>query len=100
MVDKKNPPRLLQDLLPQVIARIQCVDPARQVSVEAAWRKVAGQDPKGTRIGGFRDGTLLVHVDSPARLFVMRMRRQTLLSGIQKDCPEVINIVFKIGKDT
>jgi len=49
-------------------------------------------------IFGFKEGTLVVHVDTPAWLFQCNLQKGKILKELQKEIAEIKKIYFKIGK--
>ena len=87
-----------KDILPSVIENISRQNIQEQTSLDNLWKEILGCDADKAVVLGVKEGVLLVTVDCGARLFQMRMRKQTLLTKIQKELPDIKNIVFKIGK--
>ena len=87
----------LKDILPGVIQGISCQNIPDHVSLEKIWSDLVLGDADRAIVAGVKDGTLFVTCDCTARLFKMRMQKQTLLTKIQRQRTDIQNIVFKIG---
>ena len=62
------------------------------------WRTVAGEEFHKTDIACWKGGVLKIHVDSPARLFKLNLRKAQLVEEIKKEIDSVEQIIFKVGK--
>ena len=99
-MDKKKEIFLVNEILPEVIKSISRRDIQDQISLEKCWQDVAGTDADHCGITGFKDGCLFVQVDSPARLFKMRMQKAGLLTKLKQQRKDIVNLSFKIGRRT
>jgi hypothetical protein len=89
----------IKDVITQVIGELLEGKPTVQNKIYRVWEHVAEQKVrKHTAIAGFTQGSLAVHVDSPAWLFQMNFQKRKLLKKVQEEIPEVTAIIFKIGK--
>ena len=61
----------------------------------ALWQGIC---PQGTQVVDLKEGVVLIHVDSSARLVHLNARRSALLKTIQAQCPQVKDLRFKVGK--
>ena len=88
----------IKSLVYKVFEKISSQKPTTQVKIQDDWYNVAGETARQhTKIGGIKDGMLIVYVDSPAWLFQMNLKRSNFLAQIQKQSPEIKKIIFKIG---
>ena len=89
----------IKEIIPQVIENISQKKPETQLKIQRIWQNTAG-DKLGphTSIAGLKDDTLYVHVDSPAYLFQMNLKKKKILEQLREEIPELKNINFKIGK--
>lgn len=87
-----------KDILPSVIENLSRQNIQDHTCLDKLWKEILKADADKAVIYGIKEGTLLVTVDCGARLFQMRMRKQTLLTKIQKTQPDIKNIIFRIGK--
>ena len=63
------------------------------------WQEILDENNfKGTRIEGLKDDCLYVLVDSPARLYQLKTKQNTLIKQLKNDIPNINRINFKIGK--
>jgi predicted nucleic acid-binding Zn ribbon protein len=88
----------IKKIIPQVIQNMSERKSGAEDKVQNLWQQSLGKDARHTKIAGLRDGVLMVHVDSPARLFHLNMKKKKILKHLQEGS-DVQNIVFKIGKD-
>jgi hypothetical protein len=89
---------VLKDVLPDVIARISANNIHEQINFENAWRDIAGPESTGSAYAGFKNGCVFVIVDTPARLYQWKLKKTATLRRLGEICPQVKNVVFKIGK--
>ena len=88
----------IKDVLPDVIARISTNNIHDQISLENAWREIAGPEAVGSVYSGFKNGCVFVNVDTPARLYQWKLKKTAALRRLSEQSPLVKNIAFKIGK--
>ncbi len=90
------------DILPKVLEEITRSDIHEQIQLEKIWKDILATMPgvSGVMLGGFKEGTVFITVDSATRLYHWKSRRGMLLKRFQERRPDVTNIVFKIGKVT
>ena len=71
----------------------------QQEQISKAWEKVLNQQKlTQAKISGLKDETLIVNVDSPARLYQFNLKKKKILEEINQAIPEIKKIYFKIGK--
>ncbi len=89
----------IKDIIPQVIEKMARQRGGEQGALEQAWQGILGeQELKHVRLGGQRNGNLLVSVDSPARLYHLRMRKSKILRQLREKIPEIKDITFKVSE--
>lgn len=89
----------IKSLIHKVIEKISSQKPITQVKIQDDWYAAAGEPARQhTKIGGIKDGMLIIYVDSPAWLFEMSLKRVPLLRQLQKEHAEIRKLIFKIGK--
>lgn len=89
----------IKDIIPKVVEKIIRQRAGEQGALEQAWLDVLEkQDIKHVKLGGLRDGNLLVSVDSPARAYHLRMRKAKILKQLQEKIPGIKDIMFKVGE--
>lgn len=89
----------IKDIIPQVVEKIIRQRAGEQGALEQAWLDVLEkQDIKHVKLGGLRDGNLLVSVDSPARAYHLRMRKAKILKQLQEKIPGIRDIMFKVSE--
>jgi len=89
----------IKDIVSEVIAAMAAGRPTVQNKIRKIWGKAF--DPKTlkhTAIVGLQKGKLIVHVDSPAWLFQMSLKKRDVLEKLKAEIPELSHIHFKIGK--
>lgn len=97
-IRKKSELFNIQDIIPDVIAKISSGNAVDQLTIEKKWKEVSGFYVDPAAYSGFKNGNLYISVTNPARLYQWKLRKQEILKKMQTHCPEVKNIVFKIGK--
>ena len=89
----------IKDIVSSVIAAMANGRPEIQNKIRAIWEKAwDAKTLKHTSISGLEKGRLLVHVDSPAWLFQMNLKKREVLGKLKSEIPELSHIHFKIGK--
>ena len=89
----------IKDIIPRVVEKIIRQRAGEQGALEQAWQDVlAKQGLKHVRLVGPRDGNLLVSVDSPARLYHLRMRKAAILRQLREKIPEIKDIILKVSE--
>lgn len=89
----------IKDIVQQVISNISQRKPDAQHKIQRIWQSVIGEKLlKHTAIGGLKENTLIVHVDSPGCLFQMNLKKRKFLDQLKEEIPDLENINFKIGK--
>ena len=104
MQNKKKKILTVGEILPGVFEDITRSNTHEQIQLEKIWADIAGSiagttpaGPEGARFSGFKEGTVYIAVDSPARAFYWKLRRGTVLKRFQERTPDVTHIVFKTG---
>ena len=73
--------------------------PQRQADIGKVWERVLKQQGlTHAKISGLKQGTLVVNIDSPARLYQFNLKRKNILESVSREIPEIKKIYFKIGK--
>ena len=89
----------LKDIVPQVIEKMVAQKAGQGQQLQEVWAKLVGElGLKHTKLGGMKDGILVVYVDSSAWLFQMNLKRSEYLNKLKKESVELKKIIFKIGK--
>lgn len=91
----------IKDIVQGVIEKLSHRGVGENQKIKDVWEKITSpQEQKHTAIKEFSDGTLLIAVDSSAWLYQMNTKKTGILKKLQKECPEIKKIYFKIGKVT
>ena len=70
-----------------------------QGALDQIWQDILEkQQLRHTRLGGQRDGNLLVFVDSPVRAYHLRMGKAKILKQIREKIPGIKDITFKVSE--
>jgi predicted nucleic acid-binding Zn ribbon protein len=92
----------IKDIIPQVVGKMvrsRNQQAGEQGALEQIWQDILEkQQLRHTRLGGQRDGNLLVFVDSPARAYHLRMGKAKTLKQIREKMPEIKDITFKVSE--
>ena len=90
----------MKDIVKKVVAAIPgktTIDAQEHIS--KVWEKVLKhQGLTHAKISGLKETTLIVNVDSPARLYQFNLKKKKILEEINQETPEITKIYFKIGK--
>ena len=91
----------IKDIIPRVVekmVRSRSQQAGEQGALEQIWQDILEkQELRHTRLGGQRDGNLLIFVDSPARAYHLRMGKAKILKQIREKIPEIKDITFKVS---
>jgi len=91
----------IKDIIQTVIGNISERRHQEERDLQAAWDGLLKDKEKAhVRIAAFQKEVLYVNADSPAWLFQMNLKKQSLLRGLQHHVPGVKKIYLKIGKVT
>ena len=90
----------MKDIVKKVFAGIAGNKTAdRQEQISKVWEKVLkNQRLTQAKISGLKEETLVVNIDSPARLYQFNLKKKKILEEIHQEIPEIKKIYFKIGK--
>ena len=90
----------IKDIVNKVVATIPGKTTAdKQEKISRAWDKILKhQGLSQAKISGLKDETLVINIDSPARLYQFNLKRTKILEEINQEIPEIKKIYFKIGK--
>lgn len=90
----------IKDIVSKVVAAIPgktTVD--KQEKLSKTWDKILKrQGLSQAKISGLKEETLVVNIDSPARLYQFNLKRGKILEELNQEIPEIKKIYFKIGK--
>lgn len=91
----------IKDIIPQVVEKMVRWRSQRSGgcdTIEQVWENILEeQELRHTRLIGPRDGKLFIAVDAPAWVYHLRMRKTKILRQLQKEIPEIQDILFKVG---
>lgn len=88
----------IKDILQGVVGKMADRQPDQDTKVERVWLNVLEDGAaEHTKLVGVKDGELSVHVDSPAWLYQMKLKKRNILTRMKDECPDIKNIRFKIG---
>jgi hypothetical protein len=91
----------IKNILNTVIGNIADRNPDVHNKLDRIWSNLLNEkELKHTHIIGIKEDGLLVHVDSPAWLYQMRVRQTKILKQLKEEIPQIKYIRFKIGKIT
>lgn len=89
----------IKNVINDVVKNLSQKKPTEQQAISGIWNRALSEtDRKHTQLHQIKDGKLTVLVDSPAWLYQLKTKKQTLLKKIQEETSKVKDIVFKIGK--
>lgn len=91
----------IKEIVKTVLENISSKSPQGMQPVEKIWDGLLKEkERRHTRIIGLKNGQLLVSVDAPAWLFQLNLKKRKITENLQRECPEIKGISFKIGKTT
>ena len=85
----------IKDIIAQVIGDMSGTSAVSRKDLSALWQDIC---PGGSAIVDIKEGAVIIHVDSSARLVHLNARRTALLKAVQEKCPQVKQLKFKVGK--
>jgi hypothetical protein len=86
----------IKDIIPRVIAPL-ADGKSNSADVARAWQML-GEEVKKSSAQAFKDGCLIVHVDSAARVVRMNLNKQSYLKALNAKKLNIKDIRFKVGK--
>lgn len=98
---RKNAPRLIGDVLKDVVENLSQAKKKEIFKIIAAWPNLAGKDfSHHAKPVSLKRGTLVVNVDESAWLYQANLQKEKLLMRLQKKAggQKVQSIRFRIGK--
>lgn len=89
----------MKDIVSSVIGKLSQRQAFDHDKLQSIWDNLLNNlEMKHTQLMGLSEGELTIHVDSPAWLYQMKIKKATLLKRLKQEDFDVKNIVFKIGK--
>ena len=89
----------IKSIVNKVIGHIAEKNPDTYDKIERIWQNLLNEkERRHTKLFGIKEGTLSVHVDSPAWLYQMKIRQTKILKQMKDEIPGLKHIRFKIGK--
>lgn len=89
----------IKNILNKVIGDISDRKPQDNDQIQRAWSSLIHVDDVGhTRVVEYKNGCMIVYVDSPARLYQVKLQYRTLVERLQESIPDFQKLVLKIGK--
>ena len=89
----------IKDVVHQVIGQLAGKQANSNDDIQNIWPRVLSkQELPHARLVSFKEGTLVVYVDSPAWLFQMNLRKGKILDLLKESIPDVKRISFRVGK--
>lgn len=88
----------IKNIIPQVVEKMAQQRAEGQVTLERIWERLfEKQELQHIKLVGIREGNLYASVDSPTRLYHLRLRKTKILEEIRKEIPEIQDIIFKVN---
>ncbi|MCA9407799.1 MAG: DUF721 domain-containing protein [Candidatus Omnitrophica bacterium] len=89
----------IKDIIKSVIEDISYKKGDGTNPIEVAWKEVLnGKEVEHTKIIGEKDKFLSIYVDTPAWLYQMKIKKNTILKKLQEKGFSFRGIYFKLGK--
>lgn len=99
----KQKPEGINSILKKVIEEIEIKNPDTKETILNAWLKVSGKKAQEhSRPISIRKKVLTIEVDSSTWMYVLNLKKGTLIKNIQKELgkEKIQNIRFRIGDIT
>ena len=90
----------IKNIVNKVFANIPgSAAPNRPEEIGRVWEKILKQHGlTQAKIIGLKEGTLIVNIDSPARLYQFNLKKKKIAEDLNREIAEIKKIYFKIGK--
>ena len=89
----------IKDIVRRVVGDMAAQKVPSSVKIENVWLGVLEKkESEHVRLVGFKNGVLMVDVDSSAWLYHMNTRKSKIIELLQQGIPDIKKINFKIGK--
>jgi hypothetical protein len=89
----------IKNILDTVIGKISDRKPQDNDNIQRLWNSLLNpSDINHTRVVDFKSGCLIIHVDSPAKLYQIKLKYRTLVDNLKEMLPDFQKLVLKIGK--
>jgi hypothetical protein len=89
----------IKEIVNSVIEKLVSCSGAEQQETWRAWQNAVGKKfITHTTIENYRNGRLLVRVDSPAALFQLNLKRNQILEKLQKIDKNLKSLDLKLGQ--
>ncbi len=89
----------MKDIVSSVIGKLSLGQVYDHDKLQNLWGNMLNNlEKQHTKIIGLNEGNLTVHVDSPAWLYQMKIKRVMLTKRLKQEDFDIKSIFFKIGK--
>ena len=89
----------IKDVVYQVVGKMSLRQPQTPEKVERILKNILNdKELEHVSLAGEKNGHLFIHVDSPAWLYQMNIKKNKILERLKDEVSSVQNISFKIGK--
>lgn len=89
----------IKDIVKQVVGGLAQGTLQHQSKIQNLWNNILSpEELKHTRLVSFKDGRLVVFVDSSVFLYQLNLKRGQILLRLKNECEEVKNLYLKVGK--
>ncbi len=89
----------IKDIIKNVVGKLSTQAPQKQQEILDAWERVTNNlERKHTKITRFQNKILTVHVDAPAFLYQINLKKKKILKRLQEENINVEKVYFRIGK--
>lgn len=89
----------IEDIVKNVIGQMADKKLEEYKKIDRLWINILNEgELNHTKLIGVKDGLISVVVDSPAWLYQMNIRKNTILRELKEEIPTLDTIRFRIGK--
>jgi len=89
----------IKNIIKSVIGRLSERQTTSPSAIQHAWDSlISDKEKKHSKIHDYHNGLLIVYVDSPAWLYQLNLKKETLLIALKSKVGEIKKISFQVGK--
>ena len=89
----------IKDIVHRVVGNMAQQQTTSSQKLDGCWQKaLEKKELEHTQLVDFKNGSLLVNVDSSAWLYQMNTRKGKILEKLKEEISDIKNINFRVGK--
>ncbi len=94
----KRQPENIKDVVLKVFEQLSAGQPQAQPDWQRLLENIFDEkERRHVKLSGRKEQVLFFHVDSPAWLYQLNLKRPQILEKVQKEMPDIQKVYFKIG---